>query len=62
MSEHQHGHPDTSHGWCCDGKTYTEATAGGGECCQPRGTKLEDLPAEAQELARKHLTEVAVTE
>jgi hypothetical protein len=46
---------DTSKGWCCDGRTYTEHEHADGHCCQAEGTQLQDLPEEAQEKARQRL-------
>ncbi len=46
---------DTSKGWCCDGRTYTEHAHESGHCCQPEGTGLTDLPEEGQRLARERL-------
>jgi hypothetical protein len=47
---------DTSKGWCCDGRTWTEHAGEGGRCCQALGTKLEDLPVDGQRKARERLT------
>ena len=47
--------PDTSQGWCCDGRTWSEHIHEGGECCQPQGTSIEDLPPEGQRAARERL-------
>lgn len=45
---------DLSKGWCCNGKTWTEhAAEAGGDCCQPEGTQLEDLPPEGQRAAKE---------
>src|SRR5687767_9033708 len=30
---------DTSKGWCCDGRTWTEHAHEDGQCCQPEGTQ-----------------------
>ena len=49
--------PDTSQGWCCDGRTWKEHAHGDGQCCQPEGTQLSDLPAEGQEKARERLAQ-----
>ena len=46
---------DTSEGWCCDGRTYKEHAHADGECCQPKGKSLEELPTNAQEKARERL-------
>ena len=46
---------DTSQGWCCDGRTYTEHAAEGGSCCQPEGMQIEDLPDDGQKAARERL-------
>lgn len=44
---------DTSEGWCCDGRTYKEHAHADGQCCQPKGTQLEELPEEGQKKARE---------
>ena len=31
---------DTSKGWCCDGRTWTEHEKEGGQCCQPPGKQI----------------------
>jgi hypothetical protein len=49
--------PDTSEGWCCDGRTYKEHAHADGECCQPKGKSLEELPTNGQEAAKKRLEE-----
>lgn len=48
---------DTSQGWCCNGKTYTEHAHEDGECCQPAGKQIEDLPPEAQSKAKDRVRE-----
>jgi hypothetical protein len=48
-------HPDISKGWCCDGRTWTEHARADGECCQPEGRQIEDLPPEGQRKARGRL-------
>ena len=48
-------HVDASDGWCCDGRTYHEHADVDGECCQSKGTKIEDLPADGQRQARERL-------
>lgn len=48
---------DTSQGWCCDGRTWTEHAAEDGNCCQPKGKTIDELPSEAQEAARERLAE-----
>lgn len=48
---------DTSQGWCCDGRTYHEHASKDGHCCQPQGTQLEDLPADAKQKAEERLAE-----
>jgi hypothetical protein len=48
---------DTSKGWCCDGRTWTEHAAEGGGCCQSENTQIEDLPPEGQQLARERLAQ-----
>jgi hypothetical protein len=46
---------DTSKGWCCDGRTWTEHAAEGGKCCQPQGQQISDLPADGQRKARERM-------
>jgi len=46
---------DTSKGWCCDGRTWTEHAHQGGKCCQPQGKSIEDLPPEGQQKARERV-------
>jgi hypothetical protein len=46
---------DTSQGWCCDGRTYKEHADADGECCQPQGQQIEDLPPDGQQKARERL-------
>jgi hypothetical protein len=48
---------DATEGWRGDGRTWHEHAHEGGECCQPKGTKLEELPADGQEKARQRLLE-----
>ena len=48
---------DTSKGWCCDGRTWTEHAQKDGHCCQAQGTKIEALPRDGQEKARARLAE-----
>jgi hypothetical protein len=48
-------HLDTSKGWCCDGRTWTEHAHEDGHCCQAENTALEDLPEDAQEKARERM-------
>jgi hypothetical protein len=48
---------DLSKGWCCDGRTWTEHAAEGGDCCQAENTQIEDLPPDGQEKARERLAE-----
>ena len=52
---------DTSKGWCCDGRTWTEHArpAGTGECCQPQGKQINDLPAEAKRMAQERMAQAA---
>lgn len=61
MTEHQHeqANLDTSKGWCCDGRTWAEHAAEGGECCQPEGSDLAQLPAEGQEKARERVRQAS---
>jgi len=49
---------DSTRGWCCDGRTWLEHAHDGGECCQPQGTQLSDLPAEGEAAARARLAQV----
>jgi len=46
---------DTSKGWCCDGRTWTEHAKEGGQCCQPSGKQINDLPADGQRNARERM-------
>ena len=48
---------DTSQGWCCDGRTWHEHASEDGECCQPQGRQISDLPPEGQRLARERLAQ-----
>jgi hypothetical protein len=48
---------DVSKGWCCDGRTWAEHAHESGQCCQPEGKKLQDLPPEGQRLARERLAQ-----
>jgi hypothetical protein len=48
---------DTSKGWCCEGMTWAEHASEGGECCQPEGKQIEDLPPEGQRKARERLAQ-----
>ncbi len=50
---------DTSKGWCCDGRTWHEHASVDGECCQPEGKQIEDLPSEGQRKARERLEQAA---
>jgi hypothetical protein len=47
--------PDTSKGWCCDGRTWTEHAHEGGDCCQPEGKQIADLPPEGQKAAKERM-------
>ena len=47
---------DTSEGWCCDGRTYTEHASEGGGCCQPANTQIDDLPDEGRQKAEERLS------
>jgi hypothetical protein len=47
--------PDTSKGWCCDGRTFSEHAAEGGGCCQPEGKQVSDLPPEGQRAAQERM-------
>ncbi len=47
--------PDTSKGWCCDGRTWAEHAHQDGQCCQSQGKKIADLPAEGPRKARERL-------
>ena len=46
---------DTSKGWCCDGRTWTEHAHADRQCCQPEGTQLADLPDDARQKAEERL-------
>lgn len=48
---------DTGKGWCCDGRTWAEHADADGQCCQPEGTDVDDLPPEAQRKAKARLDE-----
>jgi len=47
---------DTSKGWCCDGRTWTEHADADGHCCQAEGTQMSDLPDDAQQMAKERLS------
>jgi hypothetical protein len=42
-------------GWCCDGRTWQEHADQDGQCCQPEGTQLSELPPDAQQAARERM-------
>ncbi len=44
---------DASEGRCCDGRTYSEHAHADGQCCQSKGTQIDDLPPEGQKAARE---------
>ena len=44
---------DTSEGWCCDGRTYKEHAHADGQCCQPKGTQIDELPEDGQKKAKE---------
>jgi len=46
---------DASEGWCCDGRTYKEHAHADGQCCQPKGTQVDELPEDGQKAARERL-------
>ena len=48
---------DTSKGWCCDGRTWSEHAeqGGSGKCCQPQGKQIDDLPAEGKRKAQERM-------
>jgi len=48
---------DTSKGWCCDGRTWSEHAQKDGRCCQSQGKRVEDLPSEGQRKARERLAQ-----
>jgi hypothetical protein len=52
---------DATEGWCCDGRTWAEHAHGSneGECCQPRGTQISDLPPEGQQAAGERIAQAA---
>lgn len=47
--------PDTSKGWCCNGKTYIEHEHEEGKCCQPEGMRVQDLPENGRKKAEERL-------
>ncbi len=49
------GHVDAGKGWCCDGRTWEEHASVDGQCCQPEGQQIEDLPPDGQQKARERL-------
>src|SRR2546422_11252630 len=49
---------DTSKGWCCDGRTWAEHAKEGGECCQPQGKRIHELPGDGQRKAQERLAQV----
>jgi hypothetical protein len=49
--------PDSSQGWCCDGRTWREHADADGHCCQPEGTQLEALPEEGRQKATERLAQ-----
>lgn len=49
--------PDTSKGWCCDGRTWTDHSKEGALCCQPPGKEIKDLPADGQRKARERMAQ-----
>jgi len=53
---------DTTKGWCCDGRTWTEHAHEGGDCCQKEGTQISELPPEGQRKARERLSQVSTTQ
>lgn len=57
MTEHATNEPDTSKGWCCDGRTWVEHAATDGECCQSEGTQVGDLPPEGKAAAEERMQE-----
>ena len=50
---------DTSKGWCCDGRTWTEHASKDGDCCQPQGKQIADLPSEGQKKAHERQAQAA---
>jgi hypothetical protein len=52
---------DLSRGWCCNGKTWTEHAheSRDGECCQPQGKQIEDLPEDGPQKARERVAQTA---
>jgi hypothetical protein len=50
---------DTSKGWCCDGRTWIEHAHANGDCCQPEGKQIADLPPEGERAARERLAQAA---
>jgi len=51
------GHVDASQGWCCDGRTWQEHASEDGECCQPQGKQIDDLPEEGRRKAEERLSQ-----
>lgn len=51
--------PDLSEGWCCNGMTHKEHAQQDGQCCQPEGKQIEDLPEDGQQKARERLGQSA---
>lgn len=48
-------HLDASKGWCCDGRTWQEHADQAGDCCQPQGKAIEDLPEDGRRQAQERL-------
>lgn len=47
--------PDATDGWCCDGRTWKEHSDADGDCCQPHGTHVDELPPEGKQAAQERL-------
>jgi hypothetical protein len=52
---------DTSKGWRCDGRTWTEHAKERGHCCQPQGKQVDDLPVEGQQKARERMAKAGAS-
>lgn len=50
---------DTTRGWCCDGRTWTEHASEDGHCCQPEGTQVADLPEDGRAKAEERLAQAS---
>ena len=48
---------DTSTGWCCDGRTWSEHEQQDGKCCQSQGKQINELPIEGQRKAQERIAQ-----